>query len=163
MDGLATILATLAATVATVVGPVASAQPPPESQPSAAMLAFVQRARADLDTHLIDYPSARFRTVFTSMFQTRKALFNPHPQTYRIFCGLVNSKNSMGGFVGWTPFFLAPDSTSEFEQLVTGNLAAQACGKVTSDDGIDYANRLAFSGPLSVPPRLETQPLPFTE
>lgn len=55
------------------------------------------RARDLLDRELIDYPSARFRSVVA------------HGAPYTLsagYCGLVNSRNRAGGFAGWEPFAL---------------------------------------------------------
>ena len=48
-----------------------------------------------LDERLVDFPSARFKQVRIEIF--------PNGNGY-LACGLVNSKNSAGGYTGWLLF-----------------------------------------------------------
>jgi hypothetical protein len=61
--------------------------PPPDRPPTTAEQ---QRAKEAFDLIAFDGPSARWR------FEVVKG--------GELVCGLVNSKNRMGGYVGWTPF-----------------------------------------------------------
>lgn len=98
---------------------------PPRGQPSQTLFAA---ARDELDGALLDYPSARFREVRADSFRV---------------CGLVNSKNPYGAFVGWRPFgvlvageepILYVDDTHMLEVFCTPSLMATApdySGEVT--------------------------------
>ena len=53
--------------------------------------AFVDGLKAEFDSQLFDYPSARFRNVRFS-------------RSTGIACGDVNSRNQFGAYVGWRSF-----------------------------------------------------------
>lgn len=58
---------------------------------------MLPKARDVLDQQLVDYPSARFRSV---------AAHSPRHGTGTVYCGLLNSRNRAGGYTGWGAFAL---------------------------------------------------------
>lgn len=78
----------LAIMVIAIAGPAHSA-PAAKQAPHGPQVASL---RQGFDETLIDYGSARFKDV---------RLATDGVAT----CGLVNSKNRMGGYTGWTPFY----------------------------------------------------------
>lgn len=72
--------------------------------------ASIPRARDLLDRELIDYPSARFREVAAIVAPRKLGV---------TYCGLINSRNSVGGFSGWEPFMLM--LTEDHESLRIGS------------------------------------------
>ena len=69
--------------------------------------------RSALDETLKDCPSARFRSVLISSSEKQGS-------RHYLVCGLVNSKNSLGGYVGWTPFTIIGGTA----EIVTDKLSA---------------------------------------
>lgn len=66
-----------------------------QKQPSIQQL--TKTLRAAVNDALLDAPSARFKDEFISLSENENS-------TVRSLCGLVNSKNSFGGYVGFKPF-----------------------------------------------------------
>ncbi|MBX9614904.1 MAG: hypothetical protein K2X25_04875 [Caulobacteraceae bacterium] len=52
---------------------------------------FIEAVKAEMDTVLFDYPSARFQNVRIT-------------SGGNVVCGQVNSKNRLGAYVGWRSF-----------------------------------------------------------
>lgn len=71
-----------------IFGLLAAAQIPGNHAPSAQMRAAIMKAA---DAKLLDGASARFK-------------WPPELQRTGVYCGWVNAKNKLGGYVGWTPF-----------------------------------------------------------
>jgi hypothetical protein len=57
---------------------------------------FVRTAKAEIVEQLTDPESARWRGLFISSYEGGQAL-----------CGEVNAKNSMGGYSGFTQFYVS--------------------------------------------------------
>jgi hypothetical protein len=77
-------------------------------------------ARRALDDQLIDYPSARFQDVHArivkSVYADDEGQSDKVPWTHRggdvlVLCGQINSRNRMGGYIGWTGFAFRPAQT----------------------------------------------------
>jgi hypothetical protein len=81
-----------------------SAAPSSPAAPSASVLALVEeyaaRAPATLDENLVDYSSARIRSVRANY------RILPGGKPTISFCGEINSTNRLGGYTGWQPFVL---------------------------------------------------------
>lgn len=99
-------------------GAVASPEPTPDLHRRA--VAAIPAARAELDSQLTDYPTARFRNVHVrmvrSVYNDDEGQSNKVPWTHRggpilVFCGEINAKNRMGGYGGWQQFMFKPAQT----------------------------------------------------
>jgi len=76
------LLMTLASSTAALSKPMSSVE-------------VIAKIRKGLDSQLINYPSARFRSVRLEIYDDGSGFFT---------CGEINSKNKLGGYVGWSPF-----------------------------------------------------------
>lgn len=59
---------------------------------------FIADVADRFDQSMVDYPSARFRSVSLGYRDSKK-----------VMCGYFNAKNRMGAYVGWAPFFAVSD------------------------------------------------------
>lgn len=127
----------LLALLCAVAGP-AMAEPltltPKERQQIEAGLPVI---RKKLDAMLLDYPSARFRDVHIHVDPEIGA-------KGARFCGFANSKNRMGAYVGWTPFFGMADVGGEpwVEVEENGVLETTLCKPTDQIDTKDYSEAL---------------------
>lgn len=100
-----------------------------------------EEVRSALDARLIDYPSARFRSVYITRNPEAEAEQGEDGPGY--FCGFVNSKNQMGGYVGWKRFMAAGDIVWIEGDSVTAIVLNGACGPRSVNDGVDRSDWLA--------------------
>lgn len=91
--------------------------------------------REQLDAQLVDYPSARFRDVFVTANTIAEAESGKPGQGY--LCGFVNSKNRMGGYVGWKRFMAFEDTVQIEGDSISDIVINSACGPRSVNDGID--------------------------
>ena len=105
-----------------LASPVAAA--PAKHAPGAGVeVKSIQRA---LDAELLDFPSARFRDVH--MTQDRVDV-----------CGWVNSKNRMGGYVGWTQFHAIPiPGAAAYLTLASDEVSAQVAAQSCAKSGLQW-------------------------
>ena len=114
--------------IALIAGPITAEE-------VAAGLALAPDARDALDRKLNDYPSARFRDVYVTV----NGSVVGHRGSY--FCGLVNAKNRMGAYTGWTDFVVSGSNVFILGDGVLGSLVSDMCG---SDDPRDDTDRTAL-------------------
>lgn len=62
----------------------------------------IAEVRRVLDDSLLNYPETRFRNV-----RFVRTGFTGGPSSVTGFCGELNTQNRMGGFTGWSPFFVS--------------------------------------------------------
>lgn len=94
-------------------------------------------ARAVLSRSLLDYPSARFGDV-RAMGATREGV---------ALCGVLNSKNAAGRYVGWQVFVLIVDETPSLllgERPLLAAKVAELCGYVEPVNSKDYSADLVY-------------------
>lgn len=96
--------------------------------------------RRSLDAKLVDYPSARFRDVYVSRNPAAEAERGGAGPGY--LCGYVNSKNAMGGYVGWKRFMASADSVWIEGDSVAAIVLDAACGPGSANDGVDRSSWL---------------------
>jgi hypothetical protein len=68
-----------------------------------------QNVRPMLDRRLRDLPSTRFQAVFASITTLKDPNFGTDYAAYAI-CGQINTKNAMGGYIGWQEFAVVRDN-----------------------------------------------------
>lgn len=116
-----------------IVGACAVALAAPASATDrSAPYALTPRAKADIirqvKDSLIDGESARWRWPL-------------HQPKWGFYCGFVNSKNRMGAYVGFVPFYVsggigdAPKSTGEFKVFMKG---------IATPDGADMESEIVY-------------------
>lgn len=96
--------------------------------------------RKILDEKLLDYPSSRFRSVYLDNIPGK-----------RLLCGEINTKNRLGGYVGWSHFkvYVDKDEWAELEgSLVIENTSIPVgCTHVPSADAsADYTSAITYQG-----------------
>jgi hypothetical protein len=91
--------------------------------------------RARFNTELIDYPSARFRDVHVARNPVAEAERGQPGTGY--LCGFVNSKNRMGGYVGWKKFMAGAGSVWLEGDSVADIVIGGSCGTAAVYDGVD--------------------------
>ena len=97
----------VAATAATVsfTSAMAATAPAPVPNPLVADgRAQIPAIKTILDDTLVSYPETRFRSV-----RLVRTGFTDKPDIVTGFCGEMNTKNRMGGFTGWSKFFVSTD------------------------------------------------------
>lgn len=116
-----------------IVAALAAFQDAPARTNNPATPAHWQRARDALDRSLLDYPSARFRDVKGDDIRV---------------CGLVNTKNRMGAYGGFTPFAVFLSEEREASVYIVGQEAGDAmvemlCGPLFPEQ-TDQSDRIAY-------------------
>lgn len=96
----------------------------PRGAPSEAQFA---RVRAELDRQLLDYPSARFRDVRADGTRV---------------CGYVNSKNAMGGYVGWRLFGALDSSAGAVLVIDDPHMTEPICTPALMNSRGDYSEQI---------------------
>lgn len=117
------------------VAPEAPAQPFSQAD----MDRELEAARDWLEMNLIDYGSAQFRDV-------QIALISPDRRNRRnvamAVCGMVNSRNRMGGYVGYQPFYFSSGMPEQWRGEL-GGWTDRICGPAHRLAPTDFSNRLA--------------------
>lgn len=126
-----------------------------ESNPSPST---ITETRGILDDRLVNYPETRFRNV-----RYVKTGFAGGPKNVMGFCGEMNTQNRMGGYTGWSPFFVSPTPVAEgapdrlyvvgipsrmdeYSRGFTTQIVATFCGPESEPaNSEEYANRLAHT------------------
>lgn len=102
----------------------------------------LEAARSWLELGLVDYGSAQFRNV-------QIVLVSPDRRNRRnvvmTVCGLVNSRNRMGGYTGFQPFYHGTALPQTWRGSVS-LLANDLCGRANRLTTVDYSDRLAPQG-----------------
>jgi len=105
----------------------------------AAIDAEVAAAREWLELSLVDYDSAKFQRV-------RVVLVSPDRRNKRnvalVVCGLINSKNRMGGYTGYQTFHFGRGLPA-WNRSSISPVASDVCGPANAISGQDYSDRLA--------------------
>ena len=101
----------------------------------------VPAIRQHLDAQLIDYPTARFRDV--------RVTANPEAEAERgvvggYLCGFVNSKNRMGGYVGWQRFMASGAGVYVEGDSIADIVIPNACGSTSINDPVDRSDWLLY-------------------
>lgn len=99
----------------------------------------VAAARRWLELGLVDYESARFSEVRIVLVSADRR--NPRNVVLAV-CGLVNSRNRMGGYTGFRPFWFGSGLPAAFQSGV-GGLATDVCGPARSIAPTDYSEQLS--------------------
>lgn len=96
-------------------------------------------ARTWLQLSLIDYDSAKFQGV-------QVVLVSPDRRNRRhvvlAVCGLVNSRNRMGGYTGYQPFYFGSGLPAYMKAAVSPS-AYDLCGPANRVSTADYSERLS--------------------
>lgn len=79
----------------------------------------IQALAAAADIHLKDGPSARYQSV--------KVGLNPDAPSTNIYCGMINSKNSFGAYIGFKRFFFAEVGFLAIEDDFNGGFLDKKC------------------------------------
>lgn len=105
----------------------------------AAIEAEVAAARDWLQLSLVDYESAKFQRV-------RVVLVSPDRRNKRnvtlVVCGLVNSKNRMGGYTGYQVFHFGRGLPAWNRASVSAS-SGTLCAPANAISGQDYSDRLS--------------------
>lgn len=91
------IVASAALVACVLIGDRAVAQ-----EPGAPIEPPIAEVRRVLDDSLLNYPETRFRNV-----RFVRTGFTDGPASMTGFCGELNTQNRMGGFTGWSLFFVS--------------------------------------------------------
>lgn len=99
----------------------------------------LRAARSWLQLSLVDYESARFMNV-------QMVLISPDRRNRRnvvlAVCGQVNSRNRMGGYTGFHPFWFGAQLAPSVRGGISG-MAGDVCGPANRLSATDYSDRLA--------------------
>lgn len=82
---------------------------PPRTATAAQLNALAVRSKEILDSSLLDFPSARIRSVRAVWVYARQN-GQPVGSPWVGFCGQVNAKNRTGAYGGWKTFYVSPDA-----------------------------------------------------
>lgn len=76
-----------------------------------------QQSRASLDQKLVDFPTARIRSVYAGFVNLKDPVFG---KSYAapVICGQINARNSMGGYRGWQAFVVVRENGPLARQTV---------------------------------------------
>lgn len=98
----------------------------------------LEAARSWLELSLVDYESARLRSVQVALISPDRR----NPRTVAlIVCGVVNSRNRMGGYTGFQSFWFA-SALPEVRRGGFGPIANDYCGPANRVSQTDYSDRL---------------------
>lgn len=125
-----------------IAGPALAAPPTSQAftaEQRAQSARLIEVARTAFDQELLDYPSARFRDV--------RPIFKYPNARGPILCGFVNSRNRMGGYVGWQRFSVILDRVSIDDPVLVHGL----CDDGWIIDTKDYSTDLIYQ-PLASRP-----------